>query len=152
MIKKIHIFLIAAAVSISSAFAAQNFKFGNFGGSFESAKKAGYDGVQLDNWRRKGEDGKVGYTRKDIDDIKQKMKELDMQVCSICVPCYHQFLFEEDKNCVEYMKNVIDTAAELGAENILIPFFGKSSLYEKGTKNFRKERLEIGRASCRERV
>ena len=39
MTKKIHIFLIAAAVSISSAFAAQNFKFGNFGGSFESAKK-----------------------------------------------------------------------------------------------------------------
>lgn len=142
MTKKIQIFLIAAAVSISSAFAAQNFKFGNFGGSFESAKKAGYDGVQLDNWQRKGENSKIGYTRKDIDDIKKKMKELGMQVCSICVPCYHQFLFEEDKNCVEYMKNVIDAAAELGAENILIPFFGKSSLYEKGTKNFRKERLE----------
>lgn len=74
--------------------------------------------------------------------MKSKMKELDMQVCSICVPCYHKFLFEEDKNCVEYMKNIIDNAAELGAENILIPFFGKSSLYEKDKQVFRKERLE----------
>ena len=40
------------------------------------------------------------------------------------------------------MKNIIDNAAELGAENILIPFFGKSSLYEKDKQVFRKERLE----------
>ena len=131
MIKKLHLLILVAAMAISSAFAAQNFKFANFGGSFESAKKAGYEGVQLDHYKRGTQDDKNGYSRKEIDDMKSKMKELDMQVCSICVPCYHKFLFEEDKNCVEYMKNIIDNAAELGAENILIPFFGKSSLYEK---------------------
>ena len=105
-------------MAVSSAFAAQNFKFANFGGSFETAKKAGYEGVQLDHYKRGTQDDKNGYSRKEIDDMKSKMKELDMQVCSICVPCYHKFLFEEDKNCVEYMKNIIDNAAELAAENI----------------------------------
>lgn len=142
MIKKLHLLILVAAMAVSSAFAAQNFKFANFGGSFETAKKAGYEGVQLDHYKRGTQDDKNGYSRKEIDDMKSKMKELDMQVCSICVPCYHKFLFEEDKNCVEYMKNIIDNAAELGAENILIPFFGKSSLYEKDKQVFRKERLE----------
>ena len=42
MIKKLHLLILVAAMAVSSAFAAQNFKFANFGGSFETAKKAGY--------------------------------------------------------------------------------------------------------------
>ena len=44
MMKKISLILLAAAVAFGSAFA-ENFKYGNFGGSIEASKKAGYDGV-----------------------------------------------------------------------------------------------------------
>lgn len=138
--KKIQLTILAALISVTSVFAAQNFKFANFGNSLETAKKAGYDGVQLDQQRR-DQDDKSGYSRKQLDELKKKMTELNMKICSICVPCYHKFLFEEDKNGVEFMKKIVDDAAELGAENILIPFFGKSSLYQKEKQEFRQERL-----------
>ena len=46
MMKKISLILLAAAVAFGSAFA-ENFKYGNFGGSIEASKKAGYDGYLI---------------------------------------------------------------------------------------------------------
>ena len=138
MMKKISLILLASAVAFGSAFA-DNFKYGNFGGSIEASKKAGYDGVQF--WLgRKDQDDKGGYSKQSLENMKASLKKNGMLACGICVGCYHQFLFEEDKNVVEYMKNVVDNAAELGADNILIPFFGKSSLYKNGNE-LRYERL-----------
>lgn len=138
MMKKISLILLASAVAFGSAFA-ENFKYGNFGGSIEASKKAGYDGVQF--WLgRKDQDDKGGYSKQSLENMKATLKKNGMLACGICVGCYHQFLFEEDKNVVEYMKNVVDNAAELGADNILIPFFGKSSLYKNGNE-LRYERL-----------
>lgn len=121
------------------------YKFANFGGSFEAAKQAGYDGIQLNHGRKSMEDS-GGYTKEQIADLKKKMKDTGVVVCSVCVPCYHKFRFEDDKNVLTYMRNIIDQTAELGANDILIPFFGKSSLYEKEKVNgkfvLKKDRIE----------
>lgn len=137
---------IAAVSACASATASTKpqYKFANFSNNFEEAKAAGYDGVQL-NQSRKSEDDIGGFTKEQMATMKKQMKELNLKVCSVCVPCYHKFIFEEDKNCIPYMKNIIDQTAELGADDILIPFFGKSNLYEKekvdGKSVFKKSRL-----------
>ena len=142
--------LVAVAASVlmlacAASYAKPAYKFANFSGDFNGAKKAGYDGVQLNHGRKSMEDS-GGYTKEQIADLKKKMKETGLQVCSVCVPCYHKFMFEDDTEVIKYMRNIIDQTAELGAHDILIPFFGKSSLYEKekvdGKFVMRKERIE----------
>ena len=117
------------------------YKYANFSNNVAEAKEAGYDGIQVNSFRGKQEDTSV-FPESEIKRLKSQLKKHNMQICSVCTPCYHKFLFEEDKNVIPYMKSVIDFTAEVGADNILVPFFGKSSLYQKNSRKLRTERLE----------
>ena len=71
--------LVAVAASVlmlacAASYAKPAYKFANFSGDFNGAKKAGYDGVQLNHGRKSMEDS-GGYTKEQIADLKKKMKE-----------------------------------------------------------------------------
>ena len=93
---------------------------------FETAKLAGLDGIQL------------SASRKDLDDIsamseaniarnKRRLAETGLACVSVCTPYSHKFTFWEDPKSYEYLCSAVDATVALGADNILIPFFGKKS-------------------------
>lgn len=91
------------------------------------AKEIGVEGVQIGKLWKAGD--KSYLTKAQLDEFKAKSKETGIKIPSLVIPALP---YEDKATTVAYMKTVVDAAKELGAETILMPFFGsKAKLTEE---------------------
>lgn len=96
--------------------------------AFDFGKEVGLDGIQLSSNFSK--DGPY-YTPENFAALKQKMAELSMQTASTS-PQGMSFLNTEGS--VDFTKKTIGAARELGANAILLAFFGKDRISDANNK------------------
>ncbi len=95
-------------------------------GALGAAKLAGLDGVQVSSAAAKPE-GEF-FTRAQIAEYKKAMAQTGMKIASTSPTCMNANPFYSAKGAEEFTCKAIDAAAELGANCILLPFYGPANM------------------------
>lgn len=110
----------------------------NFGSNFESAKRAGMDGLEI---------GVGGAAEKlSIADpasrqrLKDGMKATGLSVCSLSMDLLNGHPLFNDPQAPAWVEQSIAAAQDLGAVAMLVPFFGQAHLLQG--KEWKKEALD----------
>jgi len=96
--------------------------------SFQAAKQIGLDGVQV-SMPFDGT-GKFFATPAQLDAYKAAMKTTGL-MCASTASMLNSKPFVSSEGAVEYVCGTLDAAADLGAADILVPFYGKANLAGK---------------------
>ncbi len=96
----------------------------------EQAKQAGFDGVEV-------REGTTADTLEiaapaTLKRYQEQMKQTGLPITSIMMGLFNQCPLATDPRAISWMKQGIDAAKELKAQNILLAFFGKGDLLEGG--------------------
>lgn len=96
----------------------------------EQAKQAGLDGVEI----REGTtaDQLEINSPATLKRYQEQMKQTGLPISSIMMGLFNQCPLATDPRAISWMKQGIDAAKELKAQNILLAFFGKGDLLEGG--------------------
>lgn len=110
----------------------------HFGGNFEAAKRAGMQGVEV------GVGGAEDTLRIAKPETIKKYKDMaaatGILVSSLSMDLMNGHPSGTDENAPKWIMQTVEAAAELKADGILLPFFGKAHLL-KG-KEFKKEAVD----------
>lgn len=95
-------------------------------GALETASLAGLDGVQVSSAAPKPE-GEF-FTKAQIAEYKKAMAKTGMKIASTSPTCMNANPFYSADGAVEFTCKAIDAAAELGANCVLLPFYGPANM------------------------
>jgi len=122
-----------AALATANGFAADaaaQIKVGACVVGIEDAKKAGVEGIQI------GEHAEADVLRIATPErraqYKRVIQETGIPVCSIMMGLFNNYPLATDPRAVAWMEQCIDTAKDLGTDNILLAFFSKGDLLRDG--------------------
>ena len=95
----------------------------------ETAAAIGFDGVELDL-----RPGNPVFTAEDLQDVRRAAALAGVAIPSLCLGALNGFGFKSPdpavrERAVEFIRNAIRVAGELGARVVLVPFFGASELF-----------------------
>ncbi len=110
----------------------------HFGGNFESAKRAGMDGVELciGDAKEKLEISDPALRQK----YKDKTKATGVVVSSICIDFLNSRPLATDPLGPSWVEQAIDACKDLDAHAMLLPFFGNAHLLRG--KEFKKDETD----------
>ncbi|MCX7045221.1 MAG: sugar phosphate isomerase/epimerase [Candidatus Sumerlaeota bacterium] len=113
-------------------------------GGFEGAKKGGIEGVEIGVGP--GKDEKLSIVNP-AEREKQKglMKSTGVVVCSLSLDGLNSYPVATHPKGMEWIEQAIDSAKDLGAVSMLIPFFGKANLLSGKELNKELEDALVGR-------
>ncbi len=98
--------------------------------ALDIAKQIGLDGVEIS--AGKPED-KIAIANADLrEQYKAKMKETGIQIPSIAMGLLNDAPLASEPRATSWVLDTIDAAKDLGAKVILLAFFGKGDLIDKG--------------------
>jgi L-ribulose-5-phosphate 3-epimerase len=108
----------------------KNIRVGTCMMGLEQAKQAGLDGVEV----REGTTAdQLGISSPEtLKRYQEQMKQTGLPITSIMMGLFNQCPLATDPRAESWMKQGIDAAKELKAQNILLAFFGKGDLLEGG--------------------
>jgi len=120
----------AVAANMFAAEAKVQIKVGACMVGIEEAKRAGVEGIQI------GEHSAADVLRIATSEqrthYKRVMQETGIPVCSIMMGLFNHYPLATDPRAVSWMEQCIDTAKDLGTDNILLAFFSKGDLQHEG--------------------
>ncbi|MCL2104541.1 MAG: sugar phosphate isomerase/epimerase [Kiritimatiellaeota bacterium] len=122
-----------AAIAAATGFAAEakaNIKVGACVVGLEEAKRAGVEGIQVGAF--KAADVLDLTTPERRAHYKRVIQETGTPVCSIMMGLFNAFPLATDPRATAWMEQCIDTAKDLGTDNILLAFFSKGDLLHEG--------------------
>ena len=123
----------AATVAVVNGWAAEkaaSVKVGACVLSLEEAKRGGVEGIQIGEHKEADVLGIAMPERRAH--YKRVMQETGVPVCSIMMGLFNNYPLATDPRAVQWMEQCIDTAKELGTDNILLAFFAKGDLLHEG--------------------
>lgn len=95
----------------------------------EAAKQAGLDGVQIP-LSLVGDD--LDVSKPEVRDrYKQQMRETGLPICALMMGVLNAYPLASDPRGPQWLEQAIDAAHDLGANSILVAFFGKGDLLDK---------------------
>jgi len=98
--------------------------------SLEEAGRAGVEGIQIGEHKA---DDVLGITTPERRaHYKRVMQETGIPVCSIMMGLFNEYPLATDPRAVAWMEQCVDTAKDLGTDNILLAFFSKGDLQHEG--------------------
>jgi sugar phosphate isomerase/epimerase len=119
-----------AAVAGLAADATAKIKVGACVVGLDNAGRAGVEGVQIGE-HAEGDVLRIA-TPERREQVKRQMQETGIPVCSIMMGLFNSFPLATDPRAVSWMEQGIDTAKDLGTDNVLLAFFGKGDLLSGG--------------------
>jgi sugar phosphate isomerase/epimerase len=129
-------FLGQAAVTVAAAgygFAAEakaEIKVGACVVGLENARRAGVEGVQIGEHTAADVLGIATPERRAH--FKRVIQETGVPACSIMMGLFNNYPLATDPRAVAWMEQCVDTAKDLGIDNILLAFFSKGDLLHEG--------------------
>jgi len=96
----------------------------------ENAKQGGVEGVQIGEHRAADILGIATPERRAH--YKRVIQETGTPVCSIMMGLFNEHPLATEPRAVAWMEQCIDTAKDLGTDNILLAFFGNGDLLHEG--------------------
>ena len=122
-----------AALATATALAAEppaKIKIGACVLGLEDAKRASVEGIQIGEFT--AADTLRIATPEHRAHLKRTMRETGIPVCSIMLGLFNEHPLATDPRAASWLEQAIDTARDLGTDNILLAFFGNGDLLHEG--------------------
>ena len=111
----------------------------HFGSNLAKAKEAGLEGVEVGVGGAKDKLQIADVERRKK--IKEQMKATGVAVSSLSMDLLNGHPAGTDPKAPAWLRQTIEAAKDLGARDILVPFFGKANLLKKG-KQLKKDAVD----------
>ncbi|MCL1919549.1 MAG: sugar phosphate isomerase/epimerase [Kiritimatiellaeota bacterium] len=133
MTRRMFVGQAAAAMAAANGFAAEaaaKVKVGACVLSLDEARRGGVEGIQIGEFKAADTLGITTPERRAH--FKRVMQETGVPVCSIMMGLFNEFPLATEPRAVQWMEQCIDTAKDLGTDNILLAFFSNGDLQHEG--------------------
>ena len=107
--------------------------------SFETAKRLGLDGVQVDFGM--GEDSLPLFNPRLQEKFLEESKKYKVEIPSLALGAFNQIPYKSDPRAEKWLYQCIDVCEAMGVKGVLLAFFGKGDL-----RNDKKRYLVLPRA------